>query len=168
MTDWPAVVRDHGPLVWRTAYRLLADHADAADCFQRTFLAAVELAARQPVRCWPAVLRRLSTARALEQLRQRYRRPVALAAEPPTLADPLDAASAGELADALRRALAALDPLQAQVICLVCLDGRSNADAAADLGLTANHVGVLLHRARQALRLQLAAFDPAAGAPSHE
>ena len=49
MTDWPAIVRRHGPTVWRTAYRLLNDHADAADCFQETFLSALEMSRRQKV-----------------------------------------------------------------------------------------------------------------------
>ena len=165
MTDWPAVVRDHGPLVWRTAYRLLNHDADAADCFQRAFLSAVELVAAEPVRHWPAVLVRLATARALEQLRQRYRRHERFAALPDEpvstgATDPLADAAAGELADALRAALAAIDPTQAEVFCLVCLEGLSNRDAANQLGITANHAGVLLHRARAALRDRLKAFDP--------
>src|SRR5262245_29492172 len=73
MTDWSQIVAQHGPLVWRTAQRLLAHEADAADCFQRTFTAAVELAERETIRHWPALLRRLATARALEQLRERLR-----------------------------------------------------------------------------------------------
>ena len=48
--DWQTIVAECGPLVWRTAYRLLANHADAADCFQETFLAALELSRREPVR----------------------------------------------------------------------------------------------------------------------
>ena len=163
MTDWPRVVADHGPLVWRTAYRLLGRHADAADCFQRTFLAAVELAAGQAVRHWPAVLARLATARALDQLRSRYRfeRVEGLDADPPGPAgDPFDAAATGELAEALRVALADIESVQAEVFCLVALEGFSNRDAAAQLGVTANHAGVLLHRARSALRERLTAFDP--------
>jgi RNA polymerase sigma-70 factor (ECF subfamily) len=163
MTDWPTILRDHGPLVWRTAYRLLNHHADAADCFQKTFLAAVELAGRESVRHWPAVLKRLATARALETLRVRYRnRP----AEPlPELVDlrvhdPLDTVTDGELADRLRAAVAELDPTLANVFCLICLEGLSNVEAAAQLGVTANHAGVLLHRARQALRTKLSGFDP--------
>src|SRR6478736_6162024 len=74
MTDWSQIVAEHGTLVWRTARRLLTQEADAADCFQRTFLAAVELAQRETVRHWPALLRRLATARALEQLRERMQR----------------------------------------------------------------------------------------------
>src|SRR5437868_2122162 len=110
MTDWPEVVRQHGPLVWRTAYRLLAHDADAADCFQRTFLAAVELARAEPVRNWPAALRRLATARALEQLRQRLRHRGRFeplpdgGGEPGRSPDPVEAAAGGELAESLRRA----------------------------------------------------------------
>ena len=162
MTDWPAILRDHGPLVWRTAYRLLNHHADASDCFQRTFLAAVEWSEREAVRNWPAVLRRLATARALEMLRTRYREgrsePMSDVAD--RTLDPLDFAAHGELADRLRVALADIDPVQAQVFYLIGVDGVSNRDAADELGLTANHVGVLLHRARQALRAKLCRFDP--------
>jgi len=32
----------HGPLVWQTAWRLLGHEADAADCFQETFVSAME------------------------------------------------------------------------------------------------------------------------------
>jgi RNA polymerase sigma-70 factor (ECF subfamily) len=166
MTDWPEVVRRHGPLVWRTAYRLLAHHADAADCFQRTFLAAVELARSEPVRNWPAALRRLATARALDQLRQRIRHRGRFDPspdgrdEPGRSPDPVDAVSGGELAAALRRALADIDPRQAEVFCLVALDGLSYPEAGELLGLTANHVGVLLSRAKAGLREKLRAFDP--------
>jgi RNA polymerase sigma-70 factor (ECF subfamily) len=163
MTDWPTIVRTHGPLVWRTAFRLLNDHADAIDCFQKTFLSALELVGREAIRLWPAVLKRLATARGLEMLRDRYRR----ASEPrPDVApdlglpDPLDTAVAGELADRLRGALAELDPVLANVFCLICLEGLSNVEAAAQLGVTANHAGVRLHRAWQALREKLRAFDP--------
>ena len=73
MIDWTKIVEEHGPDVWRTAYRLLSSHEDASDCYQETFLAAVEFARRQKVICWPAVLKRIVTARALDQLRRRYR-----------------------------------------------------------------------------------------------
>jgi RNA polymerase sigma-70 factor (ECF subfamily) len=166
MTDWDAIVREYGPVVWRTACRLLTREADAADCFQRTFLAAVELEATEPIRNWPAVLKRLATARALEQLRARYRDAARLGEfpeNPPadlSAPDPAEAASGGELATALRAALSALDPVQAEVFCLVCLDGLDYSEAAVALGVTASHAGVLLHRARAALRERLAAFDP--------
>jgi RNA polymerase sigma factor (sigma-70 family) len=165
MTDWSSIVREHGPLVWRTAFRLLNREADAADCFQQTFLAAVEFAERQPVRDWPALLRRLSTARAIEQLRLRYRSaarnaPLTDAEADPSAPDPLAHAAGGELADRLRESLAAIDPRQAAAFCLTALDGLSNAEAAEAMGVSANHVGVLVYRARQALRGRLTGFDP--------
>lgn len=166
MTNWPEVVREYGPVVWRTVYRLLGNEPDAADCFQNTFLAAVELSAAESVRNWPAALKRIATTRALDHLRHRHRRTARFAqlsdqspADSSAL-DPADLISGGELADALRIALTEIDPQQAEVFCLVCLEGLSNTDAAAQLGVTANHVGVLLHRARAALRERLAAFDP--------
>ena len=167
MTDWDAVVREHGPAVWRTACRLLTREADAADCYQNTFVSAVDLVAGEPVRNWAAVLTRLATARALELLRARYRAAARSRALPdelpadPTAADPVAACAGGELADALRVALTTIDAQQADVFCLVCLDGLANADAAAALGVTPNHAGVLLYRARAALRDRLRAFDPA-------
>src|SRR5262245_45525891 len=111
MIDWNAIVREYGPLVWRAAYRLLGQEADAADCFQRTFLAAVEKAGAEPVHNWAGFLKRLTTARALEQLRSRYRAASRSAALPdelpidPSAADPLDCAAGWELAAALRVAL---------------------------------------------------------------
>jgi RNA polymerase sigma-70 factor (ECF subfamily) len=163
-TDWAALIRSHGPLVWRTAYRLLSNEADAADCFQRTFLGAVKLAATAPVQHWPAILVRLATARALEALRARHRdrgRTTALTEDPPgAAADPLETAAAEELADGLRAALATIDPRQAEVFCLVCLEGLTNHEAAVQLGVTANHAGVLLHRARLALQERLHRFAP--------
>ena len=166
MTDWEAIVREFGPVVWRTAFRLLNREADAADCFQRTFLAALEVDREERVRHWPAILRRLATARALEQLRGRYRESrlsSELPDEPPldpAALDPVELVSGGELALALRKALARIDPQQAEVFFLVCLEGSTNAEAAAAIGITANHAGVLLHRCRAALRERLRAFDP--------
>jgi outer membrane lipoprotein-sorting protein len=53
MTDWSEVVRRHGPIVWKTAYRLLNHEADAADCFQNTFVSAWELSRAEAVRNEP-------------------------------------------------------------------------------------------------------------------
>lgn len=168
MEDWTTIVQNLGPLVWRTAYRLLNHEADTADCFQRTFLAAVEFARTERVRHWPGLLVRLTTARALDQLRQSQRlagRTAALTEDVPAVhhaTDPLRAAAERELAERLRDALAGIDSQQAQVFCMACLDGMGNKEIAAAVGMTANHVGVLLHRARTALRERLRAFQPGA------
>ena len=168
VADWSQIVQEHGPLVWTTVYRLLRHDADAADCFQRTFLSALMLSRTQPIRNWPGLLQRLGTARALESLRQRLRqarrlRPlVAEVAAPPGTPEPDQAASVRELSDHLREALAQLDARQAQVFCLICLDGLSYAETADQLGLSVSHVGVLLNRARLGLRERLRGHEPAA------
>ena len=169
MPDWPAIVTEYGPLAWRVAYRLTAHDADAADCVQKAFVGLVTLHSREGVRDWPAAVTRLATARALDCLRSRKRHAVPeLVSEPPGReGDPLTLAEAGELADALRQALAEIDPPQAEAFCLTALDGFTNHQAAAALGRTANHVGVLVYRARAALRVKLRAFDPA-GEERHE
>ena len=169
MTDWSQVVREHGPLVWRTVYRLLNNEVDASDCFQRTFVSALELERREPVSHWPALLKHLATARALEQLRQRGRESERWKALPDGLhADckhvgPIQAAEASELADRLRAAMAGLEPQQSEVFGLACVEGLSYEQIAERLDVTVNHVGVLLHRARSNLRGRLGADEaPAA------
>src|SRR3990172_3954858 len=73
MTDWEAVVGQYVGIVQRTVYRLVGNHADAWDCIQETFLVAVKIDRREPVRNWSALLRHLATARALDLLRTRSR-----------------------------------------------------------------------------------------------
>ena len=162
MTDWQAVVGRHSGSVWRTAYRLLGNHDEAADCFQDTFLTALELSRREKVRNWSALLTRLATCRALDRLRQRLRR----CGHEEDLADwtavpcrnpsPVQQAQAAELGARLRKALAELPPVQAEVFALRCLNELSYRDIARQLDLKENAVGVLLHRARNRLRELLA------------
>jgi RNA polymerase sigma-70 factor, ECF subfamily len=73
MVDWAQIIDEHGKAVWRLLWRVLGDRADADECFQETFLAALKVSERQTVESWPALLRSLATARAMDRLRQRYR-----------------------------------------------------------------------------------------------
>ena len=66
--------------------------------------------------------------------------------------DPADHAEAAELAGALRWAVAQLPKKQAEVFCLHELGDWSYQQIAEQLGITANAVGVMLHRARQKLQ----------------
>jgi hypothetical protein len=50
--DWSQIVEQYGPLVWKTASRLLSHEADAADCFQETFVAAWNASVREPIGHW--------------------------------------------------------------------------------------------------------------------
>jgi len=75
--DWQAIVRQHGQVVWQTAFRLLDSEADAADCFQETFISALAVSQRQRIKNWRALLRHLATARALDRLPERVQRQMA-------------------------------------------------------------------------------------------
>lgn len=156
MVDWDELLRHEGPAVWRIAYRLLRNEADADECFQETFLAAFELQKRQPIRNWPALLHHLATSRAIDNIRRQVRRrqtevPTDLALAAGTAGDPADHAEANELACALRRAIGNLPERQAEVFCLHELGAWSHQQIADQLGISANAVGVILHRARQKL-----------------
>ena len=153
--DWQKIVKKHGPAVWRTAQRLLGNDADAADCFQETFICALEVSRRQRVRNFSALLVRLTTARAIDRLRQRYSDSPQSAADLATLpgnnAGPVEQAEMAELRQRLRKALAQLPPQEAQVFCLRHLNDMSYRQIAKELGIKTNAAGVLLHRARAKL-----------------
>jgi RNA polymerase sigma-70 factor (ECF subfamily) len=168
LTDWEAILREYGSVVWRTAHRLLGNRADADECFQETFTAAVEFVRRgpDPVRKWSALLVRLATARAIDRLRQRVRRSdrEATGVDPNLLVDrqpdslPPDRAEQAELSARLRSVLAHLPPKQADVFCLHCLEGWSYREVAEHVDTSIDDVGILLFRARAALRERIASI----------
>jgi RNA polymerase sigma-70 factor (ECF subfamily) len=158
MTEWETIVGQHAPQVWATAYRLLGDRTDAADCLQDTFLSALKVSRRSEVRNWGGLLNRLATARAVDRLRRRVRqtgREAPLPADgemPGPGADPPQAAEDAEAAALLRDALGRIPAGQAEVFCLRYMSDLSNREIAQQVGMTSNAVGVLLYRARARLR----------------
>ena len=158
MIDWQVIIEEHGPTVWRTAYRLLGNRADAADCFQETFVSALAFCRRRRVRNFSALLTRLATARAIDQLRRRFRRAsfspglAELPDVPSTNPGPAQAAQQQELTDGLRESLSKLPPREAEAFCLRYLNDMSYRQIGEELGINANAAGVLLHRARAKLR----------------
>lgn len=156
--DWNSITEQHACVVWQTAYRLLHDQADAADCLQETFLAAFELAQRQRVRNMRGLLLRLATTRAIDRLRQRTRR----SREASGCEDwqqfacsrpgPEAEAQSEELAAQLRHAIGQLPPQEANVFCLRYFNDLSYREIARELGIKTGAAGVLLHRAKMRLR----------------
>ena len=158
MVDWQVIIEKHGPVVWQTSYRLLGNHADAADCFQETFVSALEFCRRQRVRNFSALLVRLATARAIDQLRRRFRRSHSESdtadwdALQSTNPSPAQRVQQEELTDMLRKSLTKLPSQEAQAFCLRYLNDMSYRQIANELGIKTNATGVLLHRARAKLR----------------
>ena len=157
MIDWDELIGREGPAVWHTVFRLVRNQADADECFQEAFLAALELSHRQPVRNWPGLLQKLATNRAIDRVRRRLRRRrreevVELAEAEGAPADPSQRAQTDELASALRWGLAQLPARQSEVFCLHEFGDWSYQQIADQFGLSTSAVGVMLHRTRQKLQ----------------
>ena len=118
MTDWSQILELHGRIVWKTVNRFIEDDTDAADCFQDTFVAAFQLARREEVLHWPAMLKRLATTQALDCLRRRTRerggrQRLAEEASRLRVVTPEQTMEQTELAEKLRLALSEIEPRQA-------------------------------------------------------
>jgi RNA polymerase sigma-70 factor, ECF subfamily len=166
MIDWDRIVVEDGPAVWRICWRLLCNRADAEEAFQETFIAAVELSRREKLATPRAVLQHLATARAIDKLRARQRRrnrhenvdDERLNEERSSGVSPTQNAEAGELSAALRQALTSLPDKQAECFTLHAIEGWSYNEIAERLGISIDHVGVLIHRARGKLKKALAKY----------
>jgi RNA polymerase sigma-70 factor (ECF subfamily) len=159
--DWQAIVDEHGPVVWRTIYRLVSRHEDALDCYQETFLRAARYASEHAVSNWPALLKQMATTQALDCLRRRYRverrsAELELASDTACRGQPPDTqAELSEVVDRLREALAELPPSQAEVFWLREIELMNTAEAATLLQITPDDVATRLHRAKVKLRRAL-------------
>jgi RNA polymerase sigma-70 factor (ECF subfamily) len=160
------VVREHGQSVWRLIVRVLgSDGQDAADCFQQAF---VELLSRhkQEIRNAGSLFKRIAATRAIDAIRRRIRersRSQDLQ-ESPVQAhprfEPGTQAEADELLEDLRNALGELPELQSAAFVMTQIEDVSHEEAAGALGITVNHLGVLLHRARATLCERLESHRP--------
>lgn len=157
MPDWPEIIRAYSPVVWKAVYRLVGNRAEAPDCFQDTFVRALQVAREGPVRNWPALLTTLATQAALDRLRRRIRRDhrqvhvsdwSAVHGREP---GPGEQAERAELVSRMREALMDLPAQQAEVFALREFSGLSYLEIAELIGISSSAVGVQLHRARQRL-----------------
>ncbi len=158
ITDWEKIVNSYGTVVWRTVYRLLNNQDDAADCFQETFASALEVAKRQRVRNFSALLIRLATMRAIDRLRQRntYSHRNSSSTDISSIESdnpsPDNQLQRQELAVSLREAIAKLPAQEAEVFCLRHLSNMSYHRIGKELGIKTGTAGAILHRAKNKLR----------------
>lgn len=148
--------------IWRLVRSLTADESAAEDALQETYVAAWRSAHRfrgeASGRAWLYGIARRHAART-------WRR---RAGEPDTAVplhelgacagwgwSPEEGAAAIEDRERLERALAALAPVDREVITLVDLEGFSAPEVGEMQGATANAVRVRLHRARLRLMAEL-------------
>jgi RNA polymerase sigma-70 factor, ECF subfamily len=158
VTDWDRIVREHGRVVFATAWRILGHAADTEDVVQEVFLQAHQMEQTQQVRCWEALLRRLAACRALDRLRQRRTTvPLDGLTLPCRNEGPEAVAIERELATRLRLALVNLPRREATVFCLRYFDDLSYEQIADTLQISVGAVATALHKARTRLESLLLA-----------
>jgi RNA polymerase sigma-70 factor (ECF subfamily) len=142
--------------VFRTAYRITGNAADAEDVLQTVFLRLFRRDGHaEALEHEESYLRRAAINAALDVMRSRQAdRTVELAEVPvePARDDPR------ELRQVLGRAMAQLKPRSAEIFALRFLEGLSNPQIARMLGISQVLVAVIVHRTRQQLRKELGAY----------
>jgi RNA polymerase sigma factor (sigma-70 family) len=153
-----ALVRRHGPLVWRVCRRVLAHDQDAEDAFQATFLVLARKASS--VRRPEALASWLHGVayRVARKARARRDRPAPPGEEAvdPAAADPGHEAAWRELGRLIEAEVHAL-PQEYRLPLLLCYwEGKTNEEAARQLGWPSGTVKTRLARARRLLHGRLA------------
>ena len=156
MTDWDALVREHGPAVLRIACRILGVVADAEDVTQDVFCEAWQIHTSREVANWLGLLRRLAVVRAIDRLRRRRpHTPLTENRSAPDRDGPQHSAMARELANHVRQCIRQLPDQQAAVFSLFYFEHLSREEIADAVDTTVGAVSTALSKARRALRSML-------------
>jgi RNA polymerase sigma factor (sigma-70 family) len=150
------LVRRHGPMVLGVCRRLMRDAHDVEDAFQATFLALVRKAGSvgrgEALGAW---LHKVAYRVALAVRSDRRGRREEPLGESPAVAgssDPYAEAAWRELRSVLDHEVGRLPRRFREVFVLCCLTGKTNAEAARELGCPVGTVESRLSRARARLR----------------
>jgi RNA polymerase sigma-70 factor (ECF subfamily) len=140
-------------MVFRTAYRITGNAADAEDVLQTVFLRIVrrESDASEILNA-ESYLRRSAVNASLDVVRARRE---AGNLELETLPASGSCTELAALRDSLRRALATLPPRTAEMFALRFFEGHTNPEIAKLMGISQIVVAVTLHRARRKLQQEL-------------
>jgi RNA polymerase sigma-70 factor, ECF subfamily len=157
MPDWESLVREQGPMVFQTAWRLLRDVQEAEDVTQDVLLELYR--SRRLEQVSPSLVQCLAVRRSIDRLRRRQRA-VGLSSLALTTQGPGPDAQIveAELVERLRQGIAMLPPRQAEVFCLRFLHEQTYQQIADTLAISVQAVAVNLHQARAKLRVSLGAF----------
>lgn len=156
---------DEQAVVWRTAWKIVGQDADARDVCQDVVCELISTGRLDGATSRMAVLRWLTARRALDRLRRRAQTPEPFSEESASRAPssetlPAAAAELAELTDRLRTELSRLPEAQATAFWLAGVEERPHAEVAEVLATTSAAVAQLLRRARLTLRERLTPFDP--------
>ena len=144
----------HG-MVFRTAYRLTGNAADAEDVLQNIFLRLIRRPPGHQLADEESYLRRAAVNASLDVLR----------AKQANSAVPLDEASipgaksdTSEIRESLRRAFARLSPRSAEIFALRYVEDFTNQQIARMLEISQVLVAVTLHRTRRQLQKEIRTY----------
>jgi len=146
--------RAHHGLVFRTAYRITGNAADAEDVLQTVFLRLLNRSSSESLQSEEGYLRRAAINAALDILRSRQSDRTVELIDLPGGKAPNETA---DLRRALAQAISKLEPRSAEVFTLRFLEGFTNPQIAAMLGISQVLVAVIVHRTRRQLRKELGA-----------
>jgi len=154
--EFSELYETHYASVYRTALKITGNPADAEDALQTVFLRILrslsegcELPAARNPEAW---FKRAAGNAAIDILRRRAARPeVGIDDAPLKLVKKPDAL----LKEQLRRAIASLDPRDAELFLLRYVEGFSNGELADLFRQEKNNIAVRLHRIRQTLQMEM-------------
>jgi RNA polymerase sigma-70 factor, ECF subfamily len=163
---WDEVVREHADRVYRLAFRLSGNRADAEDLTQETFVRVFRSLAEYSPGTFEGWLHRITTNLFLDLVRRRQR--IRFDALPDDAPERLASAEAGperayeenNLDPEVQQALDALPPDFRAAVVLCDLEGLSYEEIAATLGIKVGTVRSRIHRGRVLLRDSLAHRAP--------
>jgi len=152
----------HHGLVFRTAYRVTGNAADAEDVLQTVFLRLLRRDQRSGALENPeSYFRRAAVNVSLDVVRTgKESRNVPIDDVPPeALPQKRQETESRELRDVLRRALARLNRREAEIFAMRFFEDMSNQEIAKLLGISQIHVAVILHRARVRLQKEVRSYQ---------
>jgi RNA polymerase sigma factor (sigma-70 family) len=164
--SWDEVVRLHADRVYRLAYRLSGNRADAEDLTQETFVRVFRSLADYSPGTFEGWLHRITTNLFLDMARRRQR--IRFDALPDDAGDRMASSEAGpeqayaemNLDPEIQQALDALPPDFRAAVVLCDLEELSYEEIAATLGVKVGTVRSRIHRGRVLLREALAHRAP--------
>ena len=137
-------------MVFRTAYRITGNAADAEDVLQTVFLRMVR--GNPQVENPESYLRRSAVNAALDVVRARRDNDTL---EPERMPASGSCTELSELRNTLRRELAKLPPRNAEMFAMRFFEGYTNPEIAKLLGISQVVVAVTLHRTRRKLQKEM-------------
>ena len=148
--------RSHHSLVFRTAYRITGNAADAEDVLQTVFLRLLRRTSQSDaMENEESYLRRAAINASLDVIRSRQSNPTIELVEVPSSRSDTEAT---DLRQVLARAISKLPQRSAEIFTLRFIEGMSNLEIARMLGISQVLVAVTVYRTRQQLRKELTRY----------